>query len=128
MPSFMNTLRAVSRRGQWRFRQVLRGADERGRLDITDAGLIDLSTCSEVALEVTPRAPHRGGWDGRDPAPVLAASLASGTLVVSNPGLVEAVFPAGSLLDVPPGLYDVRIFVTIGPETEEVFCEPVEFA
>lgn len=124
----MNTLRAVSRRGQWRFRQVLRGADERGRLDIADAGLIDLSTCSEVALEVTPRAPHRGGCDGRDPAPVLAASLASGTLVVSNPGLVEAVFPAGSLLDVPPGLYDARIFVTIGPETEEVFCEPVEFA
>lgn len=127
MPSFMNTLRAVSRRGQWRFRQVLRGADERGRLDITDAGLIDLSTCSDVALEVTPRAPHRGRA-GREPPPVLSASLASGTLIVSNSGLVEAVFPAGSLLDVPPGLYDARIFVTIGPETEEIFCEPVEFA
>jgi hypothetical protein len=59
---------------------------------------------------------------------VLAASLAAGSLVVSNPGLVEVVFPHGSLLDVPPGLYDARIFVTIGPETEEVFCEPVEFA
>lgn len=127
MPSFMNTLGAVSRRGQWRFRHVFRSADERGRLDITDAGLIDFSACSEVALEVTPRAPHRG-CSGREPEPVLAASLASGTLVVSNPGLVEAVFPAGSLFDVAPGLYDVRIFVTIGPETEQVFCEPVEFA
>lgn len=124
----MNTLGAVSRRGQWRFRHVFRSADERGRLDITDAGLIDFSTCSEVAIEVTPRAPHRGCWSGREPVPVLAASLASGTLVVSNPGLVEAVFPAGSLFDVPPGLYDVRVLVTIGPETEEVFCEPVEFA
>lgn len=123
----MNTLGAIPRRGQWRFRHVFRAADARGRLDITDAGLVDFSTCSEVALEVTPRAPYRG-CDGREPLPVLAASLASGTLIVSNPGLVEAVFPAGSLLDVPPGLYDARIFVTIGPETEEVFCEPVEFA
>ncbi|TFZ59299.1 hypothetical protein E4V01_07535 [Methylorubrum sp. Q1] len=128
MPSFMNTLGAVSRRGQWRFRHVFRAGDARGRLDLTDAGLIDFSTCSDVALEVTPRAPHRGGCAGREPLPLLAASLASGTLVVSNPGLVEAVFPAGSLNDVPPGLYDTRVFVTIGPETEEVFCEPVEFA
>ncbi|MDV2984153.1 UNVERIFIED_CONTAM: hypothetical protein Q9R58_07550 [Methylobacteriaceae bacterium AG10] len=124
----MNTLGAVSRRGQWRFRHVFRGADGRGRLDVTDAGLIDFSTCSEVALEVTPRAPHRGCWSSFDPKPVLAASLTSGTLVVSNPGLVEVVFPTGSLLCLPSGLYDVRVFVTIGPETEEVFCEPVEFA
>ena len=128
MPSFMNTLGAVSRRGQWRFRHVFRGADERGRLDVTDAGLIDFSTCSEVLLTVTPRAPHRGCWSGHAPEPVMTASSATGSLVVSNPGLVEAVFPAGSLLDVPPGLYDARVFVAIGPETEEVFCEPVEFA
>ncbi|SOR27126.1 protein of unknown function [Methylorubrum extorquens] len=128
MPSFMNTLGAVSRRGQWRFRHVFRAADARGRLDPTDEGLIDFSTCSEVALEVTPRAPHRGCWSRQDPAPVLAASLASGTLVVSNPGIVEAVFPAGSLTDLRPGIYDTRVLVTIGPETEEVFCEPVEFA
>lgn len=126
MPSFMNTLGAVSRRKQWRFRHVFRGADERGRLDITDAGLIDFSTCSEVELTVTPRAPHRGCWE--EAAPVLAASLAAGTLVVSNPGIVEAVFPDGSLLCIPPGLYDVRVSVTIGPEAEEIFCEPVEFA
>ena len=126
MPSFMNTLGAVSRLGQWRFRHVFRGANARGQLDISDEGLIDFSTCSEVALTVTRRAPHRGCW--REPEPALAASLTAGTLVVSNPGLVEAVFPAGSLLDLCPGLYDVRVFVTIGPETEEVFCEPVEFA
>ncbi|MEN3229178.1 hypothetical protein PUR21_16295 [Methylorubrum rhodesianum] len=138
MPSFMNTLGAVSRLGQWRFRHVFRSADERGRLDVTDAGLVDFSTCSEVLLTVTPRAPHRGCWSGHAPhrgcwsghapEPVMTASLAAGSLVVSNPGLVEAVFPVGSLLDVPPGLYDVRVLVTIGPETEEIFCEPVEFA
>ncbi|GJE70716.1 hypothetical protein [Methylorubrum podarium] len=128
MPSFMNTLGAVSRRGQWRFRHVFRGADERGRLDISDAGLIDFSTCTEVLLTVTARAPHRGCWGNLDPEPVMSASLAGGTLIVSNPGLVEAVFPAGSLLDLHPGLYDVRVSVTIGPETEEIFCEPVEFA
>lgn len=126
MPSFMNTLGAVSRRGQWRFRHVFRSADERGRLDVTDAGLIDFSTCSEVLLTVTPRAPRRGGWSEADP--VLAASLAAGTLVVSNPGIVEAVFPQGALHCLPPGIYDARVFVTIGPETEEIFCEPVEFA
>lgn len=93
---------------------------------MTDAGLIDFSTCSEVLLTVTPRAPHRGC--SGDAAPVMTASLAAGSLVVSNPGLVEAVFPAGSLNDLRPGLYDVRVLVTIGPETEEVFCEPVEFA
>ncbi|QIJ77123.1 hypothetical protein GU700_22655 [Methylobacterium sp. NI91] len=123
----MNTLGALSRQGQWRFRHVFRGADERGRLDVSDAGLIDFSNCSEVALTVTPRPPYRGcGANGA--GPVLAASLAGGTLFVSNPGLVEAVFPAGSLTDLCPGIYDARIFVTIGPETEEVFCEPVEFA
>ncbi|QDI83145.1 hypothetical protein E8E01_23400 [Methylorubrum populi] len=126
MPSFMNTLGAVSRLGQWRFRHVFRGADERGRLDVSDNGLIDFSTCSEVELTVTPRAPHRGCWAGA--APVLAASLTAGTLVVSNPGLVEAVFPDGSLSCLPPGLYDARVFVTIGPEREQIFCEPVEFA
>lgn len=128
MPFFMNTLGAVSRRGQWRFRHVFRGADEHGRLDVSDAGLIDFSICSEVRLDVTPRAPHRGCWSGFDPAPVLTASLTAGTLVVSNPGIVEAVFPEGSLHCLPPGLYDARVFVTIGPETEEIFCEPVEFA
>ncbi|MFC7664024.1 hypothetical protein [Methylorubrum suomiense] len=128
MPSFMNTLGAVSRQAQWRFRHVFRSADERGRLDVTDAGLIDFSACSEVALQVTPRAPHRGCWGRQEPAPVLAASLVGGSLVVSNPGIVEAVFPAGSLLCLEPGLYDARVFVTIGPETEEIFCEPVEIA
>lgn len=58
----------------------------------------------------------------------MTASFAAGSLVVSNPGIVEAVFPAGSLRDLYPGIYDARVFVTIGPETEEVFCEPVEFA
>ncbi|MBB2959834.1 hypothetical protein [Methylobacterium sp. R2-1] len=124
----MNTLGAVSRLGQWRFRHVFRAADERGRLDLSDEGLIDFSACSEVLLTVTPRAPHRGCWSGHAPEPVMTASLAAGSLVVSNPGIVEAVFPVGSLLCVPPGLYDVRVFVTIGPETEQVFSEPVEFA
>ncbi len=35
---------------------------------------------------------------------------------------------AGSLFVSNPGLYDVRVFITIGPETEEIFCEPVELA
>ena len=128
MPSFMNTLGAVSRLGQWRFRHVFRSADARGRLDISDDGLIDFSACSEVLLTVTPRGPHRGCWDGQGPEPVMTASHTSGSLFISNPGLVEAVFPTGSLLGIRPGLYDVRVFATIGPETEEIFCEPVEFA
>lgn len=124
----MNTLGTVSRRGQWRFRHVFRAADERGRLDISDEGLLDFSACSEVVLEVMPRMPHRGCRGSQDLEPILTASLTAGTLIISNPGLVEAVFPAGSLSSVPPGLYDARILITIGPETEEVFCEPVEFA
>lgn len=127
MPSFMNALGSVSRQGQWRFRRILRATDARGRVDASDSGLIDFSACSEIALTVTRRAPHRGGWDEPKAAPVLAASLTAGTLFASNPGIVEAVFPAGSLLCVPPGLYDVRILVTIGPETEQIFFEPVEF-
>jgi len=134
MPSFMNTLGARPRGGQWRFRHVFRASDALGRLDTTDAGLIDFSSCSEVLLTVTPRDPrHRGPadcWSGcwAEPPAVLSAALSKGTLTVSNPGLVEAVFPAGSLLVFPPGVYDVRVAVTIGPETEEIFREPVEFA
>ncbi len=41
---------------------------------------------------------------------------------------MEAVFPAGSLLTFPRGLYDVSVAVTIGPESEEIFREPIEFA
>lgn len=122
----MNTLGAVSRLGQWRFRHVFRSADECGRLDFTDAGLTDFSACSKVLLTVTPRAPRLGCWGEADP--VMTASLAAGSLVVSNPGFVEAVFPVGSLLDVPPDLCDARVFITVGPETEQIFCEPVEFA
>ncbi len=91
MPSFMNTLGTVSRRGQWRFRHVFRALDGLGRLDISDAGLIDFSTCSEITLRVTPRAPQGrcwGAWWGgpcAEPAPVLAAALSAGTLKVMNP-------------------------------------------
>ncbi|GLS44357.1 hypothetical protein [Methylobacterium brachythecii] len=134
MPAFMNTLGGVSRRGQWRFRHVFRSANERGQLDVTDAGLIDFSTASDVVLTVVPREPVQprawcfelGGCHGH--RPVLMAALSAGTLAVSNPGIVEALFPRGSLLGFPPGLYDVRVSVTIGPETEEIFNEPIEFA
>ena len=134
MPSFMNTLGAKPRCGQWRFRHVFRAADSLGRLDVTDAGLIDFSGCSEVLLTVTPRDPRHHCWGGwwtgawSEPQPVLSAAMTTGTLKVVNPGFVEAVFPAGSLLAFPPGLYDVRVAVTIGPETEEIFREPIEFA
>ena len=133
MPSFMNTLGARPRGGQWRFRHIFRSADALGRLDVTDAGLIDFSGCSEVLLTVTPRDPRHhcrgGGWAGTcsEPQPVLSAAMTTGTLTVVNPGFVESVFPLGSLLAFPPGLYDVRVAVTIGPETEEIFREPVEF-
>lgn len=134
MPSFMNTLGARPRGGQWRFRHVFRWSDALGRLDVTDAGLIDFSSCSEILLTVTPRDPlclfWSGWWSGRwsKPPAVLSAAKSIGTLVVSSPGILEAVFPAGSLLTFPPGLYDVRVAVTIGPETEEIFREPIEFA
>lgn len=134
MPSFMNTLGARPRGGQWRFRHVFRWSDPLGRLDVTDAGLIDFSNCSEILLTVTPRDSQQRRWCGwwagswAEPQPVLSAALSTGTLAVSNPGILEAVFPAGSLLAFPPGLYDVRVAVTIGPETEEIFREPIEFA
>ena len=134
MPSFMNTLGARPRGWQWRFRQVFRASDALGRLDVTDAGLIDFSTCSEILLTVTPRDPRHSCWSGWwngcgfGPPPVLTAAMSTGTLAVFNPGILEAVFPAGSLLAFPPGLYDVRVAVTIGPETEEIFREPIEFA
>lgn len=126
MPSFMNTLGAVSRRGQWRFRRLLRASDARGQVDISDDGLLDFSGCSEILIEVAPRASHRGWQLGRDAEPVLTASLSAGTVFVSNPGIVETVFADGALSCVPTGLYDVRILVSIGPETEQVFCEPIE--
>jgi hypothetical protein len=134
MPSFMNTLGARPRASQWRFRHVFRVSDAGGRLDVTDAGLLDFGGCSEILLTVTPRDPrHRcrdgWGWCGSpEPVPVLTAALSTGTLDASNPGILEAVFPAGSLLAFPPGLYDARVIVTIGPETEEIFREPIEFA
>ncbi|POR42574.1 hypothetical protein [Methylobacterium sp. V23] len=133
MPSYMNTLGAVSRRGQWRFRHVFRSATADDRLDISDAGLIDFSRASDLVLTVTPRPPvrhHARDWgrSGVDLAPILSASWSAGTLLVANPGIVEAVFQAGTLLNFPPGLYDVRVSVTIGPETAEIFDEPIEFA
>lgn len=137
MPSFTNTLGARSRRSQWRFRQILRTRDASGRLDISSAGLLDFTGCTEILLTVTPREPRAlhwfGWWDGcggclGELPPILTASMTAGTLFVSNPGLVEAVFPAGTLLAFPRGFYDVRIAVTAGGETEEIFDEPVEFA
>lgn len=138
MPSYLNTLGSVSRRGQWRFREILRAVRPDGRLDLADSGLVDFSTASDIVLTVTRRPPirHRawcgpafGSADGFcEPAPVLSASLSAGTLVAANPGIIEVVFSAGSLLGFAPGLYDVRITITIGPETAEIFDEPVEFA
>jgi hypothetical protein len=138
MSSYLNTLGSVSRRGQWRFREVLRAERADGRVDLTDDGLIDFASASEIVLTVTRRPPVRHqawcgpafGWaDGYcASAPVLSASLSAGTLVVSNPGIVEAVFPAGSLLGFAPGIYDVRIAITIGAETAEIFEEPVALA
>jgi len=135
MPAFLNTLRSVSRRGQWRFRQTLRAKRPDGRVDISDAGLIDFDAASDIVLTVTPRAPvgSRAGWIGEAcesfaPLPVLTASLAADTLQVRSPGFVEALFPSRRLLAIPPGIYDVRLAITIGPETAEIFDEPIEFA
>lgn len=138
MPSYLNTLGSVSRRGQWRFREILRAVRADGRVDVSDEGLIDFASASDIVLTVTRRPPIRHsawcgpafGWaDGYcAPAPVLSASLSAGSLTVANPGIVEALFPAGTLLGFAPGLYDVRISITIGSETAEIFDEPVEFA
>lgn len=130
--AFLNALGRVSRRGQWRLRRIMRAALPDGRLDLTDSGLIDFSSASLVRLTVTPRAPEvcHGSlnWNGsrRELEPVLSASTADGTLFVSNPGILEAVFPDGWSACVPPGLYDVRILLTVGPETAVIFDEPVE--
>lgn len=126
--AFRNALGTVSRMGQWRFRRVLRASLPDGRLDLSDDGLIDFSACSEILLTVTPRPPFGGQRRGLDPDPVLAASMTAGTLVVSNPGIVEALFPTGWSASVPPGLYDARVLVTVGPETAAIFDEPVEIA
>lgn len=130
--AFLNALGRVSRRGQWRLRRIMRAALPDGRLDLTDSGLIDFSSASLIRLTVSARAPElcRGGphWNGcwHGPEPVLSASTADGALFVSNPGILEAVFPDGWSACVPPGLYDVRVLLTVGSETAEIFDEPVE--
>ncbi|MBB5762396.1 hypothetical protein HNR01_002016 [Methylorubrum rhodesianum] len=121
--AFLNTLGAASRCGQWRLRLVLRMGSPDGRLDLTEAGLIDFSAASDVTVQVVPRDRRCGV---HDPHPLLTASTSAGTLFVSNPGIVEALFPAGWSACVPPGVYDVRVLMTVGPETALVFDEPVE--
>jgi hypothetical protein len=128
--AFLNAMGRVSRQGQWRLRRTIRVSLPDGRLDLSEAGLVDVSHASLIVLTVTPRPPLRH-WGcehgGRcDPSPVLTASTADGTLRVANPGIVEALFPDGWGRRVPPGLYDVRIALTIGPETAVIFEEPVE--
>lgn len=126
--AFLNALGAVSRHGQWRLRLVLRAGFHDGRLDLSDAGLIDFSTAS-LRLTVTPRPPLHGcrsTWCGHEPEPALSANSADGSLFVSNPGIVEALFPSGWSACIPPGLYDVRVLMTVGPETARIFDEPVE--
>ncbi|GAA0267182.1 hypothetical protein LNAOJCKE_2981 [Methylorubrum aminovorans] len=121
--AFLNTLGAVPRCGQWRLRLVLRTGSSDGRLDLSEAGLIDFSAASDVALHVVRRD---GRCTGHDHLPLLTASASAGTLFVSNPGIVEALFPTGWSACVPPGLYDVRVLTTVGPETALIFSEPVE--
>ncbi|KQO90915.1 hypothetical protein ASF36_22055 [Methylobacterium sp. Leaf90] len=122
--AFLNALGRVSRRGQWRLRRSFRAADPTGRLDLSDDGLIDFSRASDLVLTVSPRPPVGGSRCQAEP--VLTVSMRAGTLFVLNPGFVEALFPDGWSAEIPPGLYDVRLMVTIGPETAEIFDEPVE--
>lgn len=127
--AFLNALGSVSRHGQWRLRRVLRARLPDGRLDLSDAGLIDFSTASEVLLTVTPRPPLGPRCAERCehvPRPVLSASMSGGTLLVSNPGIIEALFPVGWATAVPRGFCDVRILMTVGPETACIFEQPVE--
>ncbi len=93
--AFLNAMGAVSRHGQWRLRRVLRSSLPDGRLDLSDAGLFDLSAAhrrgaSGRAPAVAPALPDDVLW--RRPFPVLVAAATAGTLVVSNPGIVEALF------------------------------------
>lgn len=117
----------VSRRGQWRFRHTFRAADLTGRTDPTDDGLYGWGDVTAAVLTVTKRPPYPGWANGCDPAPVLSASYPDGNFRLLDPGGVEVVFPNGWSASVPPGLYDLRIEVTIGPETAVIFDEPVEF-
>lgn len=133
--AFLNALGAVSRQGQWRLRRVIRQVDPAfpdGRLDLSDDGLVEFPDGAEVVLTVTPRRPARSfacdrfGTNACEPAPILRAARSDGSLFVSSPGWVEAVFPAGWSTGVRPGLYDVRILLTIEPETALLFDEPIE--
>jgi hypothetical protein len=57
MPSCLNTLGSVSRRGQWRSREILWAVRADGRVDVSDDGLIDFSTASDVVSTVMRRPP-----------------------------------------------------------------------
>lgn len=122
--AFLNALGRVSRHGQWRFRHVFRVADPTGRLDLSDDGLIDFSQVSDLVLTLTPRRPLIGPCCRAEP--VLTASIRAGTLLVLSPGVLEALFPDGWSACVPSGLYDLRMSVTVGPETATILDEPVE--
>lgn len=125
--SYLNGLGRVRRNGQWRLRLVIRQVDPAypdGRLDLSDNGLVDFPEGAEVLLTVTRRRDRstRGSFGtcgevGGEVPPVLQASRSDGTLFVSSPGWIEAVFPAGWSARIPDGLLDVRVFLTIGPET-----------
>ena len=127
--SYLTARGTVSRHGQWRVRRGLRARDARGRLDMSDNGLVDLSTADRVTLGVYRRAPFLHRWCGTSlgasDGPILAGSSADGTLFVSSPGVVERLFPDGWGASVPPRLYDVRITVTVGPEPALIADDPV---
>lgn len=126
--AFINTLGRVSRHGQWRLRGTLRAMAIDGRLDLGEDGLFGFENVSAAVLLVTPRPPYQG-WGGcNEPPVVLSASLADETLTLLSPGFFEALFPSGWSASVPPGDYDVRLFLTIGPETARVYDEPVTLA
>lgn len=127
--AFLNTLGRVSRLGQWRFRHVFRVSDATGRIDQSDNGLFAFGE-ADVRLTLSPRPPlvARLCWDACAPADraVLAASRSAGSLGVYDPGHIEAVFPAGWSQHIPPGLYDLRIAVTVDAATAILLDQPID--
>ncbi|WP_157080668.1 hypothetical protein [Methylobacterium variabile] len=121
---------AVSLRGLWR--------DTLTFPEVSDGTLTDFSVAL-LEMRVVPegcradrddygwRRVDRGDW-ARASLTATTAGTGQGTLTVIGPSAVLFYFPAEIMRSQRPGVHEVSISATIGPETAEILREKVVFA
>jgi len=116
---YEGTLSTISNRQSWSDSVELRDTDTNG--------LIDISTATEIVVQIAPRGSvsSNGYGDIASTSPLLTATLANGKVQHVQTGIFQFAFTKSDMRGLCGGIYDVEITIEKDGETESLILGTV---